>query len=121
MTEAEALALKPGQAVETILRGKITRVEVCRVYDDRARFGGLGPVTVVCRRPSLDAMGRRRQALPRRPEELRRCADLDRFTANAFADWLEERGEHRAAAMLREAFPFVAADGGVTAREAAAT
>ena len=30
----------------------------------------------------------------------------DRLTANVYADWLEENGQHQAAAMLRQAFPI---------------
>lgn len=33
-------------------------------------------------------------------------SDLDPVTSNVFADFLEERGEDRAATLLREAFPF---------------
>ncbi len=52
----------------------------------------------------------------RAAREIRRPLVLDPVASNIFADFLEERGEYKAAAILREAFPFVNASGECTVR-----
>jgi hypothetical protein len=118
MTEAEALALAPGTLVEVKLRagpekGRWVLMRIERVYKidshRRGRRGvrvwvgdGLGT--------SQTTSGRKRHALPNLPASRVRLPaalpPLDPLPANVYADWLEEHGEHRAAALLREAFPL---------------
>lgn len=73
--------------------------------DTRARLPGTG------RTGKLALLRRAGVRLVRAKIMLERDSLLDPVTSNAFADFLDERGEHRAAALLREAFPLVDAAG----------
>jgi hypothetical protein len=102
MTEEEALSLKEGdivecrtsagwQALAVDVVGQLPRSRAVRVY---------------ARRPGLTRAGRLFPAFCRRVTDLRRPADFDPFPANVYADFLDDRGQHEAARMLREAFPL---------------
>src|SRR5262245_3854837 len=105
MTEAEARALKPGDLVE-VRRGKGLEIVRVRRIEDHECW-----VRIEFDRFRLNSLGRPVKGGWRFAEELFPVMQLDFTTANIFADWLDERGEHRAAALLREAFPRVDANG----------
>lgn len=109
MTEEDARALRPGMTVETKIGYKRCLAEVLMIETfspSSYRFN----VRLTLRPNGVTADGMRRGSIRRWPDEVLRV-DLDVVTANCFADWLDERGEHRAAFKLREAFPLVRADG----------
>jgi hypothetical protein len=116
LTRQEAENLRTGDIVQTKVAGRWTPVVVLS-WEKRPLLGGntlwftvrrLHPLIGVHTTPRMN----------RWQYELR-VDGLDAVTSNAFSDWLDERGEHRAATMLREAFPLVRADGsnGVTGKE----
>ncbi len=111
MTMDEAARLKSGDHVFARVGGKRMLCVVQLVHV--VTYNGV----LIERRVSLRKPGLRFDGLCRNRIFTRHAADVDRLenmdgpTANIFADWLEERGEHRAAAMLREAFPFVDRNG----------
>ncbi len=106
MTDEEALALKEGDRVRFELDprrnphwedGEVIRVHA---YDNGTRC------RIVVRRLKLNSKNRPFQHYWRKPGSVMILAKVDCVTANVFADFLEEHGEHRAAQMLRQAFPF---------------
>jgi uncharacterized protein (TIGR02996 family) len=105
MTDEEAWELKAGDQVEvcTGSAGKWAPAVVVRC--DKARWGDY-PV-VAARRTDTYRDGKPyKRLLKASPRKVRKRARLPRLPANVYADWLDERGESKAAAMLREAFPL---------------
>jgi hypothetical protein len=103
MTNEEAVGLKQGDGIEAQINGEWVSARVWGRFIDGTR--------VILRRIGLMKDGRSygRKSLP--SYKVRFAPQLPPAAANVYADWLEERGQYRAAAMLREAFPF--ADGKV--------
>jgi hypothetical protein len=104
--------MKPGTVVECRRKGHWIRVRVEEGWG-RAFPEYRGAVCV--RRVGHTARGER---YPRKwvdPLFLSPARDLDPAPANVYADWLEDHGEHRAARLLRAAFPLGAPAEGVTA------
>jgi hypothetical protein len=116
MTEEEARALKPGDRVEIGDRRLF-----CPGLPRAARVTGFaanerGELCVRIRRDGPSGDGLTPSGKVRQPEVfhhsyLRRLPALPPIPANVYADWLDEQGEHRAAALLREAFPLGPLDG----------
>lgn len=104
MTYGEVRLLKRGDAVETRIDGKMVRVEYVYHYGpDHPTWPGLA----FLRRPGRDRAGREFPMIRRGYEDLRPSPEsLDPAPANVYADWLEDHGEYKAAAMLRKAFPL---------------
>jgi hypothetical protein len=102
MTEGEALALKPGDAVEFMgPRGWEPGIVGDAWVHPRS---GLPYVTV--RRPGATRAGHKLPAFSRSVLRLRRPVNLDPLPANVFADWLDDHDFPEAAAALRRAFPL---------------
>jgi hypothetical protein len=107
MTEEEALALNPGDRVEVKVDGKWATATVLKSGTGDLRFRGQTWVSM--RRVGLTHSGRPFNRIVRHGWELkhvRLVRRLDPLTANVYADWLDDRGQHEAARMLREAFPL---------------
>jgi hypothetical protein len=94
--------LHPMQKPEWIAATLLKKLPSCDVVLDP--FCGSG--ANLARRPGLTRAGRLFPAFCRRVTDLRRPADFDPFPANVYADFLDDRGQHEAARMLREAFPL---------------
>src|SRR5262245_27877619 len=103
MTEPEALTLKPGDRVCTWVGGKPIIALIGEILPP-LRPGQV--VAVSLRRPSMNARGRPYPFFKRLAHEIEIEPRPDDGTANVYADWLEEHGEARAAALLREVFPW---------------
>ncbi len=103
MTDEEASKLNPGDYVEVRISGKPTLAEVVMVHP---RLDTTGDQLIMMRRKGRRCHGWYYPRFSRWSNEIRRADALNPTDANVFADWLEEHGEPRAAAMLREAFPF---------------
>ncbi len=104
MTNELALGLNKGERIEL----KLGKVFVPAIVD-RIMTDSWGRTSIMCRRCGITSNGKRYPLTWRLAHMARIC--LDQPTSNIFADWLEERGELKAAAMLRQAFPFVDANG----------
>jgi uncharacterized protein (TIGR02996 family) len=108
VTDEEALSLRPGDRVMTRING---RRAAARVTAAPLAWGGRDVVIPLRREEGVNAAGRR---CPQMRHPARKVTSLtgrnDPATANVFADWLEERGEHRAADLLRAAFPMCLQD-----------
>lgn len=118
MTLEEVLALKVGDRVESRYSKGWRVVEIMSfVYvtqrwldanATRAWFYGTQKIGdlrhVVVRHVLNQGVNGRRVDVLRTPQQLRPCAECDR--AHIYADYLEEQGEARAAAMLRKRFPL---------------
>lgn len=106
MTNAEALALKPGDRVEVKdLHGRKWFPATVR----RAFPEAIGRFLVSVLPDGVTRTGRRRPWRSVQPRRLRPAPHLDPFLGNVFSDWLEEHGYTEAASALRKAFPL--ADG----------
>lgn len=105
MTDGQAAELNVGDTVQAVMHGRVVTCEVVAV----ARFYLEGQVWIQVRKAGLTPKGRRHRTVARLPRHLapvkRRRPDKS-LTPNVYADWLDERGEYRAAALLREAFPL---------------
>jgi hypothetical protein len=109
MTNAEVRALKPGQQVEARYESGWRSVVIVEVREQP--WDGYRPLVVLARRGGLTSKGHLYPTWYFGPDSVRPPQHLDPVPANIYADFLDEHGEHRAAAMLREAFPL--ADGKV--------
>lgn len=107
MTEVEVNKLRGGEKVLCRMAGKwrvSTVTEVCR-YLER-EDGEVYWIGV--RRDGLAPNGKTYPVRGRKPHNLKLIAALDPQPANVYADFLDDAGEHKAAALLREAFPISA-------------
>jgi uncharacterized protein (TIGR02996 family) len=105
MTAEEALALPRGSVAQALLGGRWVDVEVLRV--GRVDVGGgIVMARLVVRRLERTKAGGHSPSFTRTEGAVRRPPGYDHATANVFADWLDDRGEHGAAALLRGAFPL---------------
>jgi uncharacterized protein (TIGR02996 family) len=102
MTDEEALTLKPGDLV-CRLKGHAKFV-VDEVRDEGGEDGARFRVFV--RRQGYRQNGRRYPREGRLCRWLRLVKHYDHVTANVYADWLDDRGEARAADLPRRAFPL---------------
>jgi hypothetical protein len=102
MTDAEVRALAPGTLLETPFSGKWRDVVFLGAFDLHEQL------YLRVRRPGTDRRGRPLARLRRHPEDVRLHPSglYDHLPANVYADFLSERGEERAARILRDAFPL---------------
>lgn len=110
MTHEEALTLKRGDRVSIKYGKGWEPATVLGIYDNRAnckRPDSPMSITVRVRRDGFDRNGRVMPASKRYLNKVQCLNHLDPTAANVFADFLDERGQHVAARMLREAFPRV--------------
>src|SRR5262245_50152473 len=102
MTAEDAMSLRRGDRVRVRYKGRSTVVIVDMVFPPRA-----GRKVIVCvERPGYFKTRRGNPFLGFSPASVEFERRPDDGTGNVYADWLEERGEARAAALLREVFPF---------------
>lgn len=108
MTTEEARNLQVGDYVETMIGRKwmLVVVEDVIISSYSTQFHSMSNVFVRVRRPGRTSNGRRYSSYSRLESDLRK-SPYDAVTANVFADWLVENDEPRAAAKLRERFPFL--------------
>src|SRR5215471_5602637 len=112
MTEDEAARLEVGERVTYSTRKRVREVAegtVAAVSHTR-----LGLLYVRVRPAGRDSLGRRLGTVRRWAPEVLHAAGPDALSANVYADWLAEQGQHQAAAMLRQAFPMDDGRGGAT-------
>lgn len=111
MTDAEALALVPGDVVETFPEAELYRpgrhepylAEVGRL----AAWSSSERTWVYVRRLGQTKRGQRYPLVPREARMLIHPKHkVDRLVANVYADYLDEVGEPVAAELLRQAFPM---------------
>jgi hypothetical protein len=95
VTADEAAKLQPGDRVMTPGGVRVVAFVLARQV-----------VRVAARRDGVTRAGKRYPIQVYRPQELSRAGHLDPEPANVYADFLEECGEPRAAALLRAAFPL---------------
>lgn len=102
MTDDEARELVPGQLVETRVGAVWREVELVAILS-----AGPFPLLLL-RRTGKTAAGAAFGPLRRQPLHLRPHPTglYGRLSANVYADFLTERGEERAARLLRDAFPL---------------
>ncbi len=111
MTHEEAAQLVKGQIVEIRERQDGHYVWVkARVIHATLWQGRYGSILSSIRMSRVENNGKT-PVVTRYADSVRHPFELDPVTANAFSDWLEEHDEHRAADLLRQAFPFVDAKG----------
>lgn len=104
MTNEEATKLKIGERVSVLFqRGRFSEVCVVAKPGVLTEWNGGSRCIVEIKR-----LGKNHQGLkPRRIKAIwiTQIETTDLITPNVYADYLEERGEYRAADMLRKAFP----------------
>jgi hypothetical protein len=111
MTEQEALKLKPGDKVE------VHQCQGGRNHQWKwkvATFLGLDLLhssnftlrVLKYRIDGLTAKGREKPIRQAVAMYFRRIPNHNPVSANVYADYIDEHGEHKAAALLREAFPL---------------
>ena len=103
MTDEDARSLKPGDRVRFWFGGKLMMSLVDMVF--RNTRPGRG-IQVVVRNPRWLKTGKGPELLSLDPRSVEFERRPDDGTGSIYADWLEERGEFRAAALLRDVFPF---------------
>lgn len=101
MTDEEARTLKPGDVVYARVARR-TVIASVQTVDQGSRGFPYPTIRVLF----TDASGNRRCSTKKFSDQLELLSRRDPATANVFADWLDEQGEHRAAQLLRQAFPF---------------
>lgn len=99
MTLEEAFTLRTGDVVEFRVRDELVQGKV--IYPLPSVRGFLR-----IRRLGFKTDGSSYLPLSRAPRYVSFVRHLDPAAANVYADFLEERGELRAAMLLREAFPL---------------
>lgn len=114
MTSEEALSLRVGDVVELDRTfgkkaGWVRAVIVRTVYVEHRELGDIYLVSM--RRDGLNRNGKKHSSRIVSTKFLRRPPHYDPTTSNIFADYLQERGFHEAAEVLRTAFPIVRSDG----------
>jgi hypothetical protein len=106
MTAEEAMTLPVGDVVEALVthqKQRWVRAMVVITHEGTA----FGRLLFGVRREGLNANGKPYCAVMlRRRNELRLVRHLEPLPANVYADFLDDRGQHEAARMLREAFPL---------------
>jgi hypothetical protein len=105
MTDEQARQLRAGDRVLCSMIEGLVPAEVVEVLCYPAQAP-----RVWVRRLGGSRRGGRFPSHRRRAEELYFVARPFLETANVYADWLEEQGEYRAAALLRAAFPLPPAE-----------
>jgi uncharacterized protein (TIGR02996 family) len=105
MTAEEALALPKGSVAQALLGRRWVDVEVRRVRRVDVG-GGIVMARLVVRRLKRTKAGGHYPSFTRTEGAVRRPPGYDHARANVFADWLDDHGEHKAAGLLREAFPL---------------
>jgi uncharacterized protein (TIGR02996 family) len=103
MTAEEALGLGPGDRVRVFRGQDVFPARVIEAVGDPARREAW---YVHVRREGLTRAGRRHGSFYACARQVEPLQKHDEATANVFADWLDDRGQHEAAAMLRKAFPL---------------
>lgn len=106
MKREDAEKLEVGDRVEFCVANELVIGTVASKMYLRTFPGGPETYRIQVRRAGLDKNGKLHQRLRRNIDEIDVPANLDPVPANAYADWLAEHGELRAAIKLREAFPL---------------
>lgn len=101
MTGEEALKLRPGDKVECWYTDTAVKCYVVEVVSAEKVV-----VRRIRDRWPFNEQGRLYPAMPKHPKLIRRDRAYDPAVANIYADWLEEAGEVKAAALLRAEFPI---------------
>lgn len=101
MNEEEAGFVRIGDVVSARYSDKYKLVRIESVYP--SDWNGL-PVSFTVRR--LSEGSKRFPAVIKGISQIRKITFRDPVTANVYADFLDEHGEHKAAALLRSAFPI---------------
>jgi hypothetical protein len=103
VTDAEALKVKVGDRVIVKRYGARRNVPAVVVEIGRIGHPSTHPAINISLRVRCEGTRRR---IYRRPWQVIAAGHLEPLTANVYADWLDENGEHGAADKLRRAFPL---------------
>jgi hypothetical protein len=111
MTDEEALRLHPGQRVEAYMikrgtGGAAWWPAVVVEVDDWRSASNWRSVVVSVRPLGVTPKGHRYAERWIRSRQISIPWAKDNLPANVYADFLDEKGEHQAADLLREAFPL---------------
>ena len=109
LSEDELCGLRRGDVVEVWVGGAWA---TATVTVEAWRPDGRDVYVLRARRVGLTKAGRRYGEMVIVRHEVRRQPNLEPGAGNVYADWLEDHGEARAAAKLREAFPIAAPPAG---------